>query len=145
MFHFFVQWLETGTSWNLRKLWVFYLYKFNYMLNKLGWFCTYSYKLCGFCNRYYRFSKLNKFNLNVVNDLIPIGFKFFLDATLCSCCIKLFPPTPPISFEQVHSSFFSKSTICDLKIVIDFFLNGKVTYSKLNLSFGVRNFVRNFN
>jgi hypothetical protein len=124
-----------------KKLWVFNLYKFNYKLNKLGWFCTYSYKLCGFCNGYYRFNKLNRFNLDVVNYLIQIGFKFFLDVAMCNYCIKFFLPPPPTSSDQVHFSSSSKSTNCDLKIVIDFFFSGKVTCLKFNLSLGVGNFV----
>jgi hypothetical protein len=78
-----------------KKLWIFYLNKFNYKLNKLGWYYSYNYRLCGFYNGYYKFSRLNKFNLDVVNYLIQIGFRFFLDATMYSCRINLFSTSTP--------------------------------------------------
>jgi len=50
------------------------------------------------------------------------------------------PPPPPISFEHVRLSLSFKST-CDLKVVLDFFFNGEVTNSKLNLSHDVGSYV----
>jgi hypothetical protein len=63
----YVEWQKMWTCWNLKKLWVLYLYRFNYKLNKLEWFCTYSYKIY---NGNYRFNRHNRFNLDVVDYLI---------------------------------------------------------------------------
>jgi hypothetical protein len=53
--------------------------------------------------------------------------------------LNFFPPLPPISSEHVHSSSFSESLTNDPKVVLDFFLGGEVTCSRLNLSLGVGN------
>ncbi len=121
------------------KLWVFYLYMFNYKLNMLEWLWN---CCCKFCNWNYKVNRFNRFNLNVVNYLIQVGFRFFLNVALRGCCIKLFSSLPPISFEQVRSPFSSKSLTNDPKVVLNFFLGGGVASSRLNLSFGVDGFIR---
>jgi hypothetical protein len=85
-------------------------------------------------------TNITSFYWNVVNYLIHLGFRLFLNATLHSC----FPPLPSISYKQVHSSSFSESLIGDPKVVLDFFLGGEVTGLGLNPSLGVGDFVRIF-
>jgi hypothetical protein len=51
------------------------------------------------------------------------------------------PPPPLISYEQVCSSSSFESLIDDPKVVLDFFLGGEVTGSRLNLSLSVGNSV----
>jgi len=55
-----------------------------------------------------------------------------------------FPPPPPILSEHVCSSSSFDSTTYDLKVVLDLFFNGQVTFSRLNLSLGVGNYVHVF-
>jgi hypothetical protein len=55
-----------------------------------------------------------------------------------------FPSPPSISSKQVRFSSSYKSTIGDLKVVLNFVLGGEVTCSWLNMSFGVGNFVHGF-
>jgi hypothetical protein len=59
--------------------------------------------------------------------------------------LNSFPPLPPISLKHVHSSSSSESLISDPKVVLDFFLGGEVTGSRLNLSLGVGDYIRIFN
>ncbi len=55
------------------------------------------------------------------------------------------PLLPPISFEQVCSSSSFEPLTIDPKVVLDFFLGGDVTGSRLNMSFGVGGSIHIFN
>ncbi len=46
---------------------------------------------------------------------------------------------------HINKFILLESTTCDLKVVIDFFLNGEVIGLGLNMSLGVGDFVRIFN
>ncbi len=87
------------------------------------------------------FNKHNKFNLDVVNYLIQVGFKFFLNVALHSYYISYSLPPPVISSEQVHFSSSFESLTNDSKVVLNLFLGGEVIGSRLNLSFGLGNHV----
>jgi hypothetical protein len=53
-----------------------------------------------------------------------------------------YPLPPPISFEQARSSSSFESLTDNPKIVLDFFLGGELTNSRLNLSLGVGDFYK---
>ncbi len=41
----------------------------------------------------YMFNRHNRFNFDVVNYLIEVGFKLLFNVALCSCCINFFSST----------------------------------------------------
>jgi hypothetical protein len=116
------------------KLWVFYLYRLNNRLNKLGWFCNYNYRLFKFYNGYYKFSKLNRFHLDVVNYFIQIGFKFFFNVVMCSYYIKLLSSSTSNFIWTISFLVFFTSTTCVLKVILNFFFNDEVLGLRFNLS-----------
>ncbi len=71
-------------------------------------------------------SRNNRFNLNVVNYLIQVGFKFFFNVALCSEGLSYSPPPPLISSEKVFFSSSFESLTSDPKVVLDFFLTNEV-------------------
>jgi hypothetical protein len=137
----YMEWPKTRTSWNLKN------YGFSiYTSSTIGWtswngvvaIATHSI-------RNYKFSRYNRFNLNVVNYLIQVGFKFFFMPPCMAIASSFSPPIPLISSEQVRFSSSSKSLTSYLKVVLDFFFGGEVTCSRLNVSLGVGGFVFIFN
>jgi len=77
------------------------------------------------------------FNLDVVNYLIQIGFRFLFNATLCSYCIKFFSTSTPNLI--LKSSLFIFFWINNLwrEVVLDFFIGIEVIGLRLNMSLGV--------
>jgi hypothetical protein len=125
----------------------FPLCRFNYRLNKLGWFYSFNYKLCKLCNG----CSITTCSINTICSIWMLLITLFRlglgsSSMLLNITIVLifYPPPPPISWKQVCSSSSFKSIIGDPTIVIDFWFNGEVTRSRLNLSFSVSSYVHIF-
>ncbi len=110
-----------------RKSWVFYMNK-----------------LFGFYNWFHNFNMFNRFNLDVINNLVQIGCRFFFEVILyllleIPCHLHLPSPLNKFSPHPRLSQQFEP-----YKWFWVFFLGGDVACLKLNLSHGVGSFVRVF-
>ncbi len=73
--------------------------------------------------------------LSITQSKLGSNFSSMLPCVIIACSFS--PPPPPILSEHVCSSASSESITCDMKIILDFFLGGEVTNSRLSLSLGV--------
>ncbi len=127
-----------------KKLWVFHLYKFNYRLSKLGWFCNYNYSLCRLYNGYCILINTTSSIWMLLITLSKLGLSFSSMLPSVAIALSSSLPPPPISSKQVCSSSSSKLKIGDPKVVLNLFLSNEVTGSRLNLSLGVGSSVHVF-
>lgn len=131
-----MEWLETETCWNLKKcgfsIWTSWTSWNDYVV------ATATSLIETTCST----DTSSIWMLSITWSKLGLGsFSMLPYVTIASSSS---PPVPLVSFEHVRSSSSSKSLTSDPKIVLDFFFNGEVICSRLNMSLSACIFIHIF-
>ncbi len=143
-FKVFMEWLETKKSWNLKN------YGFSICIGSITCWTNWDDFVAitiGCVGSTMDITSLIDTTCSILMLLIiwcRLGSGSSLMLPCVAVTLSFYPPLLPISFEHVCSSSSSKSITDDSKVLLDFFLGGEITSSRLNLSLGVGSSIRIF-